>query len=314
MVPHSGPGAALSREIGPGRSNGVDDCSAPGTLHVVATPIGNLGDITLRAVKVLGSVRLVVAEDTRHTGRLLAHLGIRVPLLSFHEHNRAGRIPRILDALALGDVAMVTDAGTPAVSDPGPDLVAAARAAGYPVVAVPGASAVAASLMVAGIASDVAHFLGFLPRRASERRRVLAMAATWPGALVFFEAPHRIAEALEDASEVLGNRVASVCNDLTKRYERVWHAPLAEIVATFRSDLPRGEFTVVVAPESVGSRDAGATPSPDRTSLAARYEALVASMGDRKKAIRRLAQETGQPRKEIYSVLVMQARGEDPST
>mgnify|MGYP003340048311 CR=1 FL=1 len=129
MVPHSGPASALPHEFGAGRSNGVDERSAYGTLHVVATPIGNLGDITLRAVKVLGSVRLVAAEDTRHTGRLLAHLGIRVPLLSFHEHNRAGRIPRILEALAHGDVALVTDAGTPAVSDPGPDLVAAARAA-----------------------------------------------------------------------------------------------------------------------------------------------------------------------------------------
>ena len=312
MVPHSGPASALPHEFGAGRSNGVDERSAYGTLHVVATPIGNLGDITLRAVKVLGSVRLVAAEDTRHTGRLLAHLGIRVPLLSFHEHNRAGRIPRILEALAHGDVALVTDAGTPAVSDPGPDLVAAARAAGYRVVAVPGASAVAASLMVAGITSDVAHFLGFLPRRASERRRALAVAATWPGALVFFEAPHRIAEALKDASEVLGNREVSVCNDLTKRHERVWHAPLVEVVAEFRSDVPRGEFTVVVAPGSAGSREAGATPMPDPTSLVTRYEALVVRLGDRKKAIRQLAQETGQPRKEIYAVIVSQAR-EDTS-
>lgn len=312
MVPHSGPASALPHEFGAGRSNGVDERSAYGTLHVVATPIGNLGDITLRAVKVLGSVRLVAAEDTRHTGRLLAHLGIRVPLLSFHEHNRAGRIPRILEALAHGDVALVTDAGTPAVSDPGPDLVAAARAAGYTVVAVPGASAVAASLMVAGITSDVAHFLGFLPRRASERRRVLAVAATWPGALVFFEAPHRIAEALKDASEVLGNREVSVCNDLTKRHERVWHAPLEEVVAEFRSDVPRGEFTVVVAPGSAGSREAGATPMPDPTSLVTRYEALVVALGDRKKAIRQLAQETGQPRKEVYAVIVSQAR-EDTS-
>ena len=312
MVPHSGPASALPHEFGAGRSNGVDERSAYGTLHVVATPIGNLGDITLRAVKVLGSVRLVAAEDTRHTGRLLAHLGIRVPLLSFHEHNRAGRIPRILEALAHGDVALVTDAGTPAVSDPGPDLVAAARAAGYTVVAVPGASAVAASLMVAGITSDVAHFLGFLPRRASERRRVLAVAATWPGALVFFEAPHRIAEALKDASEVLGNREVSVCNDLTKRHERVWHAPLEKVVAEFRSDVPRGEFTVVVAPGSAGSREAGATPMPDPTSLVTRYEALVVALGDRKKAIRQLAQETGQPRKEVYAVIVRQAR-EDTS-
>ena len=213
-------------------------------------------------------------------------------------------LPRGFDVSGIDDSKKLTEARR--------EALAAARAAGYTVVAVPGASAVAASLMVAGITSDVAHFLGFLPRRASERRRVLAVAATWPGALVFFEAPHRIAEALKDASEVLGNREVSVCNDLTKRHERVWHAPLEKVVAEFRSDVPRGEFTVVVAPGSAGSREAGATPMPDPTSLVTRYEALVVALGDRKKAIRQLAQETGQPRKEVYAVIVRQAR-EDTS-
>lgn len=310
MVPHAGSVLCLPREAQTRRSTGVDladdrtPMSLPQTLHVVATPIGNLGDITFRAVQVLREVSLVVAEDTRHTGRLLAHLGIKVPLLSFHEHNRTARIPRILAALGQGDVAIVTDAGTPSVSDPGQDLVAAARAAGFAVVAVPGASALAASLMVAGIPGDFAHFVGFLPRKANERRRVLEVAATWPGAVVFFEAPHRLVDALRDASTAFGERDASVCNDLTKRFERVWHARLTELVATFEGDPPRGEFTVVVAPARVVPRDDAATPLPEPDVIRARYDALVAETGDRKAAMRVLATETGHSRKEVYARVV----------
>jgi 16S rRNA (cytidine1402-2'-O)-methyltransferase len=234
----------------------------------------------------------------------LAHLGISVRLLSFHEHNRAARIPRILDALTDGDVAIVTDAGTPSVSDPGQALVAAARGAGYAVVAVPGASALAASLMVAGIVADFSHFVGFLPRKSNDRRRLLAMAATWPGAVVFFEAPHRLVDALSDAVEAFGDRPASVCNDLTKRFERVWHARLSDLLATFRTDAPRGEFTVVVAPAPVEARDEGASPMPDATTMRARFDALMAATGDRREAMRRLALETGYPRKEVYGRVV----------
>ena len=292
------------------RSNDVDERPARGTLHVVATPIGNLGDVTIRAARVLGAVRLVVAEDTRHSGRLLAHLGIKVPLLSFHEHNRTARIPRILAALDEGDVAIVTDAGTPSISDPGQDLVAAAREAGYSVVAVPGASALAASIMVAGIASDFAHFLGFLPRRTPERRRVLAMAATWPGAVVFFEAPHRLVESLSDAAELCGDREASVCNDLTKRFERVWHDRLSGLVAAFTTDPPRGEFTVVIAPAATGPGEAATAPMPRARALGERLHELVRVTGDRKEAWRRLAAESGYSRKVLYARLVERAEPE----
>lgn len=317
MVPHAGSVFCLTRDAQTRRSTGVDLALERSpkpltrTLHVVATPIGNLGDITFRAVQVLRAVSLVVAEDTRHTGRLLAHLGIKVPLLSFHEHNRVARIPRILAALDQGDVAIVTDAGTPSVSDPGQDLVAAARASGFAVVAVPGASALAASLMVAGIPGDFAHFVGFLPRKATERRRVLEMAATWPGAVVFFEAPHRLVDALRDAAVAFGDRDASVCNDLTKRFERVWHASLALLVTTFEGDPPRGEFTVVVAPARVVPRDDAGPPLPEPLSLRARFDALVAETGDRRAAIRVLAIETGHPRKEVYARLVGPVRPED---
>lgn len=300
----------LSREAPTRRSTGVEHApaSAPNssnrTLHVVATPIGNLGDISFRAADVLRTVKLIVAEDTRRSGKLLAHLGIRVPLLSFHEHNRTARIPRILAALAEGDVAIVTDAGTPSVSDPGQDLVAAARASGFAVVAVPGPSALAASIMVSGIAADVVHFVGFLPRKANERRRILEMAAKWPGAVVFFEAPHRLIEALRDAATVFGDRDASVCNDLTKRFERVWQACLADLVVIFEKDPPRGEFTVVVGPPRVVPLSGGTMPLPESSLLRARYDALVQTTGDRKAALRALAMETGHPRKDVYARVV----------
>ena len=273
-----------------------------GTLHVVATPIGNLGDITLRAVQVLGAVRLVVAEDTRHTGLLLAHLGIKVPQLSYHAHNRRARLPRILGALGVGDVALVTDAGTPSISDPGQELVAAARAAGHEVVAVPGPSALAAAMMVSGIAADAAHFIGFLPRRASERRRTLASVAAWPGAVIFFEAPHRLVEALEDAVATLGDREAAACNDLTKRFERVSHGRLSELVREFRAGTPRGEFTVVVAPAPA------IETQPARMLLDHEVHDRLATIeeetGDRREALRRLAAETGLPRKALYAAAV----------
>ncbi len=310
MVPHAEALTYLPRGKQEGRSTRVDlidtetRSASRRTLYVVATPIGNLGDITLRAIEVLRTVRLVVAEDTRRTGRLLAHLGIKAPLLSFHEHNRVARIPRVLDALTDGDVAIVTDAGTPSVSDPGQDVVAEARRAGFAVVAVPGASALAASLMVAGIAADFCHFLGFLPRKPNDRRRILAMAATWPGAVVFFEAPHRLAASLTDVFMVFGNRQASVCNDLTKRFEHVWHAPLSEIVERFHTEAPRGEFTVVVAAATAEVRIDDAKALPDAGAVRARFAALLTETDDRREAMRRLSEETGQSKKAIYALVV----------
>lgn len=288
-----------------------------GTLYVVSTPIGNLGDITHRAVAVLSAVKLVVAEDTRRTGRLLAHLGIKVPQLSFHAHNRRSRIGPILEALARGDVAHVTDAGSPSVSDPGQDLVAEARAAGFAVVPVPGPSALTAALMVAGVEADIVHFLGFLPRRAGDRRRMLEAAATWPGAIVFFEAPHRLVESIEDAAKILGDRRAAVCNDLTKRFEAISCDRLAVLGTSLRDRETRGEYTVVLAPRDDALSDPAPRLSDDPSALRSRMSELAKSTGDRREALRLLAAETRLPRKTLYAQLMArpdEGRGVDMST
>jgi 16S rRNA (cytidine1402-2'-O)-methyltransferase len=277
-----------------------------GTLYVVATPIGNLGDVTLRALETLRSVRLIAAEDTRHTRALLSRFEIHTPLTSYHHHNRAQRLPRLLAELARGDVALVADAGTPAISDPGQELVAAAAAAGHQIVAVPGPSSVAAAVSIAGLDAVPFHFLGFLPRRAPARRRVLAQAATWPGALVLFEAPHRLRALLADLLATLGDRRVAVCGELTKLYEQVHRGTLSEAAAHFERAAPRGEYTLVVAGH-VGAAEPAAPASPAHLAPAAvrrRFEALQEELGGRRPALAALAAETGQPRKTLYRQLI----------
>lgn len=227
-----------------------------GTLHVVATPIGNLDDLTLRAVEVLRTVDLVLAEDTRRTGRLLAHLGSEVPQLSLHEHNEQDRTREVLDRLAAGqDLALVSDAGTPTVSDPGMRLVAAVAAAGGRLVPVPGASALLAALMVAGLPTDRVVFEGFLPRRGRARRERLEALATEPRTTVLFVSPHRGAQDLADLAEALGgDRAAVLGRELTKLHEELRRGTLADLATDAEAGL-RGEVTVVVggaAPAEAG--------------------------------------------------------------
>jgi 16S rRNA (cytidine1402-2'-O)-methyltransferase len=281
---------------------------AKGRLFVVATPIGNLGDITLRALETLRAVRVVAAEDTRHTGLLLRHFQIQARLISYHEHNRAARLPALLRALSEGDVALVSDAGTPLISDPGQDLVAAAAAAGYEVVPIPGPAAPIAALSVSGLATSTFHFLGFLPRRAGERRRAIAGMAGWPGTIVLFEAPHRLRATLRDLLDVLGDRPIAVCCELTKLYEQVLRSTLVGAVAHYADEVPRGEFTLVVAGAPTGhggAVPAGTAPQVEAAAdLQARFAALVTAMGDRKRALAALAERTGRPRKDLYRQLM----------
>lgn len=224
---------------------------APGRLYVVATPIGNLGDISARAREVLARVDLVAAEDTRHSGRLLRHLGLERPLLALHEHNERERMQAVLDRLRAGqEVALVSDAGTPLISDPGFPLVRACHAEGIPVSPVPGPSALIAALSVSGLATDRFVFHGFLPRRAAARRELLAGLAGETATLVFYESSHRIADSLEDLCQTLGaGREAALCRELTKLHETVRSAPLGELLAWVGSDPDqrRGEFVLVVA-------------------------------------------------------------------
>jgi 16S rRNA (cytidine1402-2'-O)-methyltransferase len=217
-----------------------------GTLYLVATPIGNLQDITGRALEILGRVRLVAAEDTRQTHKLLDHYQIHTPLISYHEHNKLSRLAEVLAALAEADVALVSDAGTPALNDPGYELVKAALQAGYPVSPIPGPSAPLAALVASGLPTDAFLYLGYLPRKTSQRRTVLVKIATLPYTLIFLETPHRLLSALQDLQSVLGDRSIAVARELTKLHEEIFRGSLSQALAHFSAQPIRGEITLVI--------------------------------------------------------------------
>ncbi|MBM3939913.1 MAG: 16S rRNA (cytidine(1402)-2'-O)-methyltransferase [SAR202 cluster bacterium] len=268
----------------------------PGTLYVVATPIGNLEDITLRALRVLREVSLIAAEDTRVTRKILTRFEIATPMLSYNEHNAAERTRRIVEALAQGDVALVSDAGVPLVSDPGADLVGAALAAGARVEAVPGPSAVTTALAVAGMPADRFRFLGFPPRVSKQRRALLREHAPARETLVLFEAPHRVRETLSDLREALGDRRVAVCRELTKLHEEVFRGTLGAALEHFAT--PRGEFVLVVAgaDEPAGATTERSSPEDVQAALAR----LKASGVSAKDATEQMARALGLPRREAY--------------
>jgi 16S rRNA (cytidine1402-2'-O)-methyltransferase len=265
-----------------------------GTLYVVATPIGNLEDLSLRAARVLQEVALIAAEDTRHSRRLLAHFAIETPTVSYHEHNQVSRRRLLLDALASGDVALITDAGTPAVSDPGADLVTAALDAGYRVSPIPGPSAVAAAVSASGLIDGPFLTLGFLPRERGERLRLVARAATAGVPLVMFESAQRIGRTLQELFEILGDRRAVVLRELTKIHEEVRADSLSELRQWAEEAAPRGEIALVVA-----SSPEAAASEADAESVVhmLRQSGLSASQ-----AAREAASITGLPRSELYKL------------
>jgi 16S rRNA (cytidine1402-2'-O)-methyltransferase len=279
-----------------------------GILYVVATPIGNLGDITLRALEVLRSVALVAAEDTRLTRRLWARHGIETPLVSYHAHSAPGREGELLARLAAGeDVAVVTDAGTPLVSDPGEGLVAAWVHAGGTVVPVPGPSAVLAALVASGIAAPRWGFEGFLPRRGRERRERLARIAADERATVLFESAGRTAGTLADLAGACGpDRRAALCRELTKRHEEVRRGSLGALATDAVAEPPRGEVTIVVAGAATGGRPGGgdrpggAGEPGDLAAGRARVATLVEGGLPRTTAARQVARETGLSRRALY--------------
>jgi 16S rRNA (cytidine1402-2'-O)-methyltransferase len=217
-----------------------------GTLYLVATPIGNLEDLSPRAVRVLRESILIAAEDTRHTAKLLHHFGIQTPLTSYFEHNKLAKLDRILAALAEGDVALVSDAGTPAVNDPGYELVRAALASGFDVRPVPGPSAPVAALSVSGLPTDAFLYLGYLPHKKSERRNFVGRIANSPYTLIFLESPHRLADSLADLLDMLGDRPICIAREMTKMFEEYWRGTLRGAVEVFATREVRGEFTLVV--------------------------------------------------------------------
>jgi 16S rRNA (cytidine1402-2'-O)-methyltransferase len=270
-----------------------------GTLYVVATPIGNLEDVTLRALRVLREVRLIAAEDTRTARKLLARYAIATPTTSYFEHNKAVKMPQVLEALAEGDVALVSEAGMPGLSDPGYELIRAAIAAGHRVVPIPGPSAITTALAVAGLPADRFLFLGFLPRRQKERRELLAAVAGLPWTLVFFEAPHRILESLADVQEVLGDRPMAAARELTKLHEEIARGTVSEVRACLEAGDTRGEFTLVVA--GVGAEPVAAWSREEV--LAALRDAIARGLPARE-AAREVGLAAGWRPRDVYRLYV----------
>jgi len=239
---------ALAASLGASAAQMLPEAAVPGALHVVSTPIGHLGDISLRALAVLHEVAVVCCEDTRTSRTLLARYGIRTAMLALHEHNEAQATPRLLERLRKGDaIALISDAGTPLVSDPGARLVDAAVAAGIRVVPIPGASATLAALVASGIAPHPCTLLGFLPRKGGERTDAIRMAASLPHAVVLFEAPSRVAATLRDLAESAGgDRPAAVARELTKKFEEIRRGTLDELAAYYDDRGARGEIALVM--------------------------------------------------------------------
>jgi 16S rRNA (cytidine1402-2'-O)-methyltransferase len=283
-----------------------------GTLYLVATPIGNLDDISVRALRVLREVDLILCEDTRHSGRLLAHFAIPTRRESYHEHNEASRTPRVLALLEAGtNVALVSDAGTPLISDPGRTLVSACRAAGVPVVPIPGPVAAVAALSGSGLPTETFVFAGFLDSRRAARRKQIQDLAAIPATLVLYEAPHRIIATLEDLCEILGPREACLARELTKLHEEWIRGTLAEILEGLRARAGvAGEITLVVAagPPPAEVREA-------RGSIADQVAREMATTGaSRKEALRAVARRQGISRRDAYRALLDEGGESGPDT
>ncbi|QSJ14795.1 16S rRNA (cytidine(1402)-2'-O)-methyltransferase [Nostoc sp. UHCC 0702] len=270
----------------------------PGILYVVGTPIGNLEDMTFRAVRILQTVDLIAAEDTRHTGKLLQHFQIQTPQVSYHEHNRSSRIPELLEHLGNGKaIAVVSDAGMPGISDPGYELVKACIAAGITVVPIPGASAAITALSAAGLPTDRFVFEGFLPAKGQQRREHLESLQTESRTLIFYESPHRLRETLQDLAQVWGSdRQIVLARELTKFYEEFWRGTIAEAIAHYNQRDPQGEYTLLVA---------GTPPSQTQFTeeeLKAELQHLISQGISRSQASRQLAKFTSLPRRQIYQL------------
>jgi 16S rRNA (cytidine1402-2'-O)-methyltransferase len=263
-----------------------------GTLYVVATPIGNLEDMSPRAIRTLREVSLIAAEDTRHSRRLLTHFGVSTPLLSYHEHNQRERRQRLLDALSDGDVALISDAGTPGISDPGVDLVASVMAAGHRVSPIPGPSALSAAVSVSGLIDGPFVTIGFLPRVGRERTRVLARAAASGLPLVILESANRLAGTLKELSRTLGARKAVVARELTKLHEEVKAGTLDELGTWAEAEPPRGEIVLIV--------EGGAETPADEGDVETLIATLRQSGLSASQAAREAAAISGLPRSELY--------------
>jgi 16S rRNA (cytidine1402-2'-O)-methyltransferase len=270
-------------------------------LYIVATPIGNLEDISLRALRILGEVKLIAAEDTRTTRRLLTRYNIRTKLTSYYEHNKKTKLNYLLDCLNGMDIALVSEAGMPGLSDPGYELIRAAIDNNIKVTVVPGASAITVALSLSGLAADRFCFMGFLPRRKAERQKLLQQVASDARTVIVFEAPHRLLASLRDIQAMLGDRPIAVCRELTKIYEEVFRGKVGDAIKYFQA--PRGEFTLVIG---------GAVESVDRsdTQLAAELRRLYEEGCKARESIDKISQQSGASKKRLYDLWIDLQKGE----
>ncbi len=269
-----------------------------GTLYLVATPIGNLEDMSARAVRILREAALIAAEDTRHSGKLLKHFGVETPLTSYFEHNKLNKIEAVLETLATGDVALVSDAGTPGLNDPGYELVRAALAAGYAVSPIPGPTAPISALVVSGLPTDSFLYLGYLPHKASARRARLKEVAAQPYTLIWLESPHRLVAALQDMLALLGDRRICVAREMTKLFEELWRGRLSAALDYFQSQPARGEFTLVVAGKSAEGQEQWT-----EAQLLAAIQRERQGGKAAKQIASELAEHSGWARREIYNLI-----------
>jgi 16S rRNA (cytidine1402-2'-O)-methyltransferase len=269
----------------------------PNTLYLVGTPIGNLEDMTFRSVRILQNVDLIAAEDTRHTGKLLQHFQVTTPQISYHDHNRQSRIPELMTLLKQGKaIALVSDAGMPGISDPGYELVKACTETGILVVPIPGCSAAITALTVSGLPSDRFVFEGFLPTKPQARRDRLEQLQAETRTLIFYEAPHRLCQTLEDLQILGSDRPIVLARELTKLYEEIWRGTVAEAIAHCQTRQPQGEYTLVVA---------GIEPTQIQLSEAAiktELQHLLNQGVSRSEASRQLAKQIALPRRQIYQL------------
>jgi len=274
-----------------------------GTLYLVATPIGNLEDLSPRAVRVMQEVSLIAAEDTRQTKKLLTHFDIHTALTSYFEHNKLTKLDSVLAALAHGDVALVSDAGTPAINDPGYELVRAALQSGHAVCPIPGPSAPLAALAASGLPTDAFLYLGYLPRRSSDRKALVGQIDNLPYTLIFLESPHRLLAGLADLESGLGDRQVAVARELTKLHEQIWRGRLSAARIYFTENEPRGEFTLVLAGKT---KDEKQKWTEDKLMLAIKFGL---KFGESPSALaKRVAAESGWDRKEIYRIITSQKK------
>jgi 16S rRNA (cytidine1402-2'-O)-methyltransferase len=280
---------------------------AAGCLYIVATPIGNLSDITLRALETLKKVDLIACEDTRQTSKLLSHFEIQTRTVSYHEHNEITRAAEIIIELEQGaQVALVSDAGTPAISDPGHRLVSLCIRHGVKVVPLPGASAFVTALAASGMPTEEFTFIGFLPARPTERRKRLRTLSNEPRTLAFYEAPHRLVDTLEDALEIFGNRPGVIARELTKMYEELTRGHLEDLLAAVRAKPPRGEITLLIGQSDGEALHTAEQDAHAKMPLASRVAEIMKERSlDNKAALKQVARERGITRREAYKQLLI---------